>query len=167
MSEGTARIVNRALVEMVTDGPCLTGTLEQLESGAAAKPMPGAALAKVRADALGLLGKVLEAYTTRVAPGEVGIGGTAVASDAAPTDGRPPTGLLYGRVQSGKTVAMITFSAAAIDNGFRVVVVLTSDFVKLVEQTADRFNALDGPLIRNALQSETWIDDREHVRKHI
>ena len=167
MSEGTARIVNKALVEMVTDGPCLAGTLEQLEGGVAAKPMPGAALAKVREDALGLLGKVLEAYTTRVAPGEVGVGGTAVASDAAPTDGRPPTGLLYGRVQSGKTVAMITFCAAAIDNGFRVIVVLTSDFVKLVEQTADRFAALDGPLIKNALQSDNWNDDREHVKKHI
>jgi hypothetical protein len=46
MSEGTARIVNKALVEMVTDGPCLAGTLEQLEAGVAAKPMPGAALAR-------------------------------------------------------------------------------------------------------------------------
>jgi hypothetical protein len=80
MSEGTARIVNKALVEMVTDGPCLAGTLEQLERGAAAKPMPRAALAKVREDALGLLGKVLEAYTTRVAAGEVGVGGTSVPS---------------------------------------------------------------------------------------
>src|SRR4051812_32242017 len=167
MSEGTARIVNKALVEMVTDGPCLAGTLEQLEAGVAAKPMPGAALAKVRADALGLLGKVLEAYTTRVAAGEVGVGGTAVASDSAPIDTLAPTGLLYGRVQSGKTVAMITFCAAAIDNGFRVIVVLTSDFVKLVEQTADRFAALDGPLIKNALQSDNWNDDREHVKKHI
>jgi hypothetical protein len=159
--------VNKALVEMVTDGPCLAGTLEQLEGGVGAKPMPGAALAKVRADALGLLGKVLEAYATKVAPGEVGIGGTAIASDAALTGGRPPTGLLYGRVQSGKTVAMITFCAAAIDNGFRVIVVLTSDFVKLVEQTADRFAALDGPLIKDALQSDNWNDDREHVTKHI
>ena len=88
MSEGTARIVNKAMVEMVTDGPCLAGTLEQLEAGVGAKPMPGAALAKVRVDALGLLGKVLEAYTARVAPGEVGAGGTAAASDAPPTDGR-------------------------------------------------------------------------------
>lgn len=167
MSEGTAKIVSGALVEMITDGACLAGTLEKLESGVGAKPMPAAALAKVRADALGLLSKVLDAYATTVARGEVGVGGTALASDLAPTGSRHPTGLLYGRVQSGKTVAMITFCAAAIDNGFRVIVVLTSDFVKLVEQTADRFAALDGPLIRNAHQSETWNDDREHVRKHI
>jgi hypothetical protein len=74
---------------------------------------------------------------------------------------------LYGRVQSGKTVAMIAFCAAAIDNGFRVIVVLTSDFVKLVEQTADRFAALDGPLIKSALQSDGWNDDREHMKRHI
>ena len=167
MPEGTARIMSKALVEMVTDGPCLAGTLEQLEMGVGAKPMPGTAIAKVRTDALELLSKVLEAYATRVAPGEVGNGGTAVATDAAPTGGRSPTGLLYGRVQSGKTVAMITFCAAAIDNGFRVIVVLTSDFVKLVEQTGDRFAALDGPLIKNALHSDNWNDDREHVKKHI
>src|SRR5262245_2718412 len=167
MSEGAARIVDKALVEMVTDGPCLTGTLEQLEIGVGAKPMPAEALAKVRTDALGLLAKVLRAYVSGVASDEVGMGASAVASEVPSLGGRPPTGLLYGRVQSGKTVAMITFCAAAIDNGFRVVVVLTSDFVKLVEQTADRFAALDGPLIRNALQSDNWNDDRDHVRKHI
>jgi hypothetical protein len=167
MSEGTARIVDRPVVEMVTDGPCLTGTLEQLELGVGAKPMPVEALAKVRTDALGLLAKVLEAYVTGVANAEVGMGGSALTSDALPISGKSPTGLLYGRVQSGKTVAMITFCAAAIDNGFRVIVVLTSDFLKLVEQTAERFGALDGPLIKSALQSENWNDDSEHVRKYI
>jgi hypothetical protein len=167
MNDGTARITNKRTVEMVTDGPCLAGTLEQLVNGVGAKPMPREQLGKVRSDALGLLGKVLETYGTNVAPGEVGAGGTCKASDEPPISGRAPTGLLYGRVQSGKTVAMITFSAAAIDNGFRVIVVLTSDFVKLVEQTADRFAALEGPLIKSALQSENWNDDREHVTKHI
>jgi hypothetical protein len=164
--DGTAKIVNGTSIEMVTDGPCLTGTLEQLKLGVAAKPMPEDALAKVRTDALGLLGKVLESYESQVAAGEVGAGGSAAAGDAA-LSGRAPTGLLYGRVQSGKTVAMITFCAAAIDNGFRVVVVLTSDFVKLVEQTADRFGALDGPLVKNVLEADTWDADREHIKKHI
>src|SRR5258706_2339162 len=167
MVDGTAKIISPSAVEMMTDGPCLAGTLDQLERGGAAKPMPRAALTKVKADALGLLEKVLEAYTTSVAHGEVGADGTALANPAPASSGRCPTGLLYGRVQSGKTVAMITFAAAAIDNGFRVIVVLTSDFVKLVEQTADRFAALDGPLIKNALQSDNWNDDREHVKKHI
>jgi Z1 domain len=167
MVDGTARVVDTSLVEMVTDGPCLTGTLDQLEAGVGAKPMPRQALVKVRADALELTAKVLNAYVTGVASSEVGRNGSARASLVAPLAGRNPTGLLYGRIQSGKTVAMISFCAAAIDNGFRIIIVLTSDFVKLVEQTADRFTALDGPLIRNALQSDNWHDDREHVKKHI
>jgi hypothetical protein len=166
MSDGSARLMGGSPVEMVTDGPCLAGTLEALEQGVSAKPMSRQALVKVRADALALGSKVLDAYDTSVASREVGLGGSARASvDAARK--RNPTGLLYGRIQSGKTVAMISFCAAAIDNGFRVVVVLTSDFVKLVEQTAERFKALDGPLIFNALQSDNWHDDREHVKKHI
>jgi hypothetical protein len=167
MTDGTARIVDGSLVDMVTDGPCLTGTLDQLELGVGAKPMPRSALVKVRADALDLMSKVLKVYATDVALGEVGREGSAIASNAPPLAGRNPTGLLYGRIQSGKTVAMISFCAAAIDNGIRVVVVLTSDFVKLVEQTAERFTALDGPLIRNALISDNWDDDRQHVMKHI
>lgn len=167
MSDGTARVVDTSLIEMVTDGPCLSGTLDQLEAGVGAKPMPRQALVKVRADALELTSKILNAYATSVATGEVGRNGSARASLDAPLAGRNPTGLLYGRIQSGKTVAMISFCAAAIDNGFRVIVVLTSDFVKLVEQTADRFTALDGPLIRNALQSDNWHDDCEHVMKHV
>lgn len=168
MAEGSATIVTAAApVSMVLDGACLVGTLEQLESGAGAKPMAKSALERVRASALDLLGKVINAYSTQVAEGEVGDRGTAVANDSLPIGGRCPTGLLYGRVQSGKTVTMIAFAAAAIDNGFRVIVVLTSDFVKLVEQTAERFSALDGPLVKNALQSEVWNDDQEHVRKHI
>jgi hypothetical protein len=166
MLQNTAIIVDKSRIDMISDGPCLTGTLEQLKTGVGAKPMPPEALTKVRQDALGLLNKVLVAYSSEVAADEVGLGGSSVASDSALLARRAPTGLLYGRVQSGKTVAMIAFSAAAIDNGFRVIVVLTSDFVKLVEQTADRFAALDGPLIRNALQSDNWDDDREHVKKY-
>ena len=167
MTDGTAIVVTDTSIEMVTDGPCLAGTLEELGVGAGAKPMPPHALAKVRADALELTAKVLDCYATYVAKGEVGRGGSGIATNTPPLSGNNPTGLLYGRIQSGKTVAMISFCAAAIDNGFRIIVVLTSDFVKLVEQTAERFAALDGPLVRNALQSEKWHDDREHVAKQI
>lgn len=167
MEEGTARLVQKSPVEMLTDGDCLTGTLARLEQGVAAKPMKPEALVKVRADALRLMAKVIDAYSSQVADGEVGLNGSGRASRELPIGGRSPTGLLYGRVQSGKTVAMISACAAAIDNGFRVIVVLTSDFVKLVEQTAERFAALDGPLIKNALQSDVWDHDREHVKKSI
>jgi hypothetical protein len=149
------------------DGPCLVGTLENLRVGHGAKPMPEAALEKIRSDAIALLEEVLVAYESNVAAGEVGANGSGLASQAPPVGGKCPTGLLYGRIQSGKTVAMITFAAAALDNGFRVVVVLTSDFLKLIEQTAERFGALAGPLIRSSLRSDEWSVDAEHVAKHI
>src|SRR4030095_9726305 len=167
MSESNATILTSSAVQMITDGTCLRGTLENLASGLGAKPLPDTALVKIRTDALRLLEAVLQVYVTDVAAGEVGVRGSQRANSGTPTSGRCPTVWLYGRVQSGKTVAMITFCAAAIDNGFRVIVVLTSDFVKVVEQTADRFAALDGPLIKNALQSDNWNDNREHVKKHI
>src|SRR5262245_966411 len=100
MTVGSANVLEKALVAMETDGPCRGGTLQQLETGVAAKPMQRAALAKVRSDALDLLGKVLSAYTSEVAPAEVGAGGSGCADSAQPRSGRNPTGLLYGRIQS-------------------------------------------------------------------
>lgn len=162
-----ANVIGAASVpQMILDGPCLTATISNLKEGGAAKPMSDKALVKVRADAIGLLEKVVTVYAAEVAPGEVGAGAKGRASSKGPLK-RAPTGLLYGRVQSGKTVAMITFAAAAIDNGFKVIVVLTSDNVKLVSQTAERFGALDGALIKNSNNAEQWGGDAEHIKKHV
>jgi hypothetical protein len=72
-------------------------------------------------------------------------------------------------VQSGKTAAMIVASALAVDNGFRVIVVLTSNNLKLVRQTADRFAELDGPLIYSSLDGAggmyAWDRDRGNVQR--
>ena len=133
-----------------TDGLCLTGTLANLGSGE--KPMPPAAIAKIKSDAVQLLDQVALVYDSHIASGEVGASGTGVASESTPNE--PCTGLLYGRIQSGKTVAMIALVAAALDNRFKVVVVLTSDNVTLVSQTANRFAALDSPIVVNALKPE-------------
>lgn len=164
---GSATLLGAKAVEMVTDGQCLAGTLENLRDGYGADPMPETALTKIKTDALDLLELVLKAYTEGVAIGEVGVRGSGMASAAAPIGSRCPTGLLYGRVQSGKTVAMITFCAAALDNGFRVIVVLTSDYVKLVQQTARRFGALAGPLVKDSTAIENWDPDVEHIRKQV
>lgn len=45
------------------------------------------------------------------------------------------TGLVYGRIQSGKTRAMITAAALAFDNRIPIVVVITSNNNRLVAQT--------------------------------
>ncbi len=148
---------------IVTDGPCLTDTMRNLELDGQSR----GALDRVRDQASRLLESVVASYESDVAPGEVGASGAGRASDAAPSAGDCPTGLLYGRIQSGKTLAMITFTALALDNKFRVVVVLTSDNVKLVEQTSDRFNVLDGPLVKNSTQADRWIADAAHIQRSI
>jgi hypothetical protein len=127
--------------------------------------MSATAIEKIKADALELLGKVVGVYAHDVAVGEVGADGDARASGSAPT--KPCTGLLYGRIQSGKTVAMIALVAAAIDNGFRVVVVLTSDNTKLVAQTAERFGDLEGTLALDATVRDVWSTDHKHISKYL
>ena len=166
--EASATIAGNKAPEIVVDGECLRGTLENLREGAAgSRPMTEATLAKVRTDALELLGMVLTAYEARVSPGEVGLGGTRRVIEGVPMTAPAPTGLLYGRVQSGKTMAMIAFSAAALDNGFRVIVVLTADYLKLVEQTARRFSALSGPLVKASTAIQSWTPDVKWIEKQV
>lgn len=153
---GTANLAGANVPTLCVDGPCLTGTLANLK-------IPGA-VEKIRADALDLLSRIVAAYEREIATGEVGANGTAKAGPSIPS--KPCTGLLYGRIQSGKTVAMIALVAAAIDNGFRVVVVLTSDNLKLVAQTTDRFAVLDGPIAVDAL-TKGWESDYRHIGKKI
>lgn len=160
---GSLTVLGSSSPSLRSDGSCLTGTLRSLGSGA--RPMSTTSIEKIKADALELLGKVVVAYTHDVAVGEVGADGTARASQAHPA--KPPTGLLYGRIQSGKTVAMIALVAAAIDNGFRVVVVLTSDNTKLVAQTASRFGDLEGTLAIDATAPDVWSADDKHISKHL
>ena len=129
------------------DGDCLLRTLDRLRAGHSGKPMSAETLDSLRDQAESLLAKIVSAYAEEIAPTEVGATGSARAADTPPSSGACPTGLLYGRIQSGKTAAMVVATAMAIDNGFRVIVVLTANYEKLVEQTVKRFRALDGPLI--------------------
>ena len=48
------------------------------------------------------------------------------------------TGLVFGYVQSGKTMSFTTLSTLAIDNGFRVIIYLTGTKNNLLEQTTKR-----------------------------
>lgn len=72
-------------------------------------------------------------------------GGDIDPSQAPP---KPVTGLVYGRIQSGKTRAMIASTAMAFDNKFRIAVVMTSNINDLVAQTHFDFsNGLPGLMI--------------------
>ena len=53
---------------------------------------------------------------------------------------RPFRGLVVGAVQSGKTASMIGLTAMALDQGYRIVIVLSGNKDDLRRQTARRFN---------------------------
>jgi len=163
---GTAKVGSGAptLVPRI-DGPVLSDTLSALAAGIGKSlPMPLATLERVKEQVMRLMTSILRHYEANVASGEVGPSGTGLATEQAPFKDGCPTGLLYGRVQSGKTLAMITTAAMAIDNGFKVIVVLTSDNVSLVKQTADRFGVLQGVVVKESTDIGSWISDVDHVR---
>jgi hypothetical protein len=114
--------------------------------------------------------RLVDTYSTQVAAGEVGAGGSATASEEPILANRPPTALLYGRIQSGKTAAMILTSALCLDNAFRVIIVLTADNVALVQQTANRFKALSGPRVFSSVKDDgsyEWEGQEDELRQDI
>ncbi len=130
-----------------TAGSHATNTRRNLIAGVRGRPFSEAAVDAVFEQAGEFLSRAVDAYEAHIAPGEVGQYGSAVASNGLPITEGGTTGLLYGRVQSGKTAAMIAAAALALDNGFRLIVVLTANNVTLVRQTANRFRALDGATV--------------------
>ncbi|HUY87929.1 MAG TPA: Z1 domain-containing protein [Pirellulales bacterium] len=106
---------------------------------------------------------IADSYEAEIAAGEVGVGGTGQASMEPILATRSPTPLLYGRVQSGKTAAMVLTAALAFDNGFRIVMVLTADNVELVRQTSDRFRDLDGPRVLSTVELTEWAAAEEEL----
>jgi RecA/RadA recombinase len=85
-------------------------------------------------NAEGILTKVIESYESNIGNGQVGKTGTGKVT-GQPSLRPGAIGLVYGRIQSGKTRAMITTTAMGFDNGFRVAVVMTSNINDLVTQT--------------------------------
>jgi Z1 domain/SWI2/SNF2 ATPase len=72
---------------------------------------------------------------------------------------RARTGLVYGRIQSGKTRAMITSSALAFDNNIQVVVVITSNNNRLVGQTHQDF--------QNGLAGNVRVYSKSHFKQEV
>jgi hypothetical protein len=138
------------------DGPVATGTRRNLIEGLRAAPMMETAVDAIIRQAVDFTERVVDTYESQIASGEVGAEGSGRASVEPIIGTRPPTALMYGRVQSGKTAAMILASALCLDNGFRVVVVLTANSVALVDQTASRFKALDGPRVFSTVADDLY-----------
>lgn len=151
------------------DGACLTSTRRNMLAGIRGNRLPHDAADNVIQQAAAFLQKAVDAYEAGVAAGEVGQDGNALASEAPPLR-ECPTGLLYGRVQSGKTAAMIMTTALALDNGFRIVIVLTANNVTLVRQTVTRFKALGGPSVLSTFKAADeyeWVGQIDELRENL
>lgn len=152
------------------NGPITEGTKVNLIEGVRTSPMSAEAVDATFSQARAFAARLVDLYSRDVAVGEVGPSGTGQASNAPILSGTPPRALLYGRVQSGKTVSMILTAALCLDNMFRIVVVLTTDNVALVRQTAGRFKDLAGPRVFAGVKdggAYDWQGQECEIRKAI
>ena len=62
---------------------------------------------------------------------------------------------------------MIALAAVAFDNGFKLVIVFTTNYLELVKQTKGRFQAVDGRKIFDSTRSEDWIAEAEHFARQL
>src|SRR5260370_38768504 len=77
------------------------------------------------ANAVQIVSVVARTYEAMVKTGEVGKNGKGARGHIAKKRAKSRAGLIYGRIQSGKTRGMITSAALAFYNKFRVVVDVT------------------------------------------
>jgi hypothetical protein len=161
-SSGIAFLSDSAETSMVlnTDGPCLRGTVQALLDDPGDAGMAPEHEVLARSEARRFAEAILEAYVKHY--------GTPDEAAASVKPGFP-TGLLYGCVQSGKTRAITLTSAMLFDNGIRVVVILTSNNVELVEQTTDRLRLVEGVQFLTSLEydRERLVRDRDHIAAHL
>lgn len=134
-------------IPLVVDGDCITEAVNSLICGERGEPVEAAFVQSFRTQAEALMRTVVKCYEDLVAKSEVGPTGSARAGCEGPSAGASPIGAVHGRVQSGKTLTSMLTAALAIDNGFRVVVVLMSENHRTVRQTVRRFRSLAGPLV--------------------
>lgn len=96
---------------------------------------------KLKVTAIEIVQNCVNVYSENFGHGDVGKNNRGLVSQ--PYKGTDPipngtTGLIYGRVQSGKTNTTIAI-ALAHENNFRCFIVFTSDNTWLGKQTANRF----------------------------
>lgn len=112
-----------------------------------------------------IVSAIVKTYNEKIKSGEVGKNGSGPVGEVQQSKGVANTGLVYGRIQSGKTRAMITSAALAFDNGFQVIVVITSNNNRLVGQTHQDFqNGLPGSI---PVYSKAHFKQEEEQAKQI
>lgn len=118
-----------------TDGYCINKFLDRIASSRSYTEAQ-----KLKQTAINIVENCVDVYSHTFGSGDVGAMGTGIVS--ASYKGDIPdgtTGLIYGKVQSGKTETTIATLALAEANKFRCFIVLTSDNTWLGKQTANRF----------------------------
>ena len=133
-----------------TAGKCILNFLNKIE-----KELKKAGRDSIEKTAEDTVRHCVDAYTKKFGGTDVGAnakGKVTTLFAATKTEPIPngTTGLLYGKVQSGKTNAAIATVAMARENGFRCIIVLTSDNTLLGKQTLKRFTSRlgnSGPLV--------------------
>lgn len=136
------------------NGYCINQLIKKLENKIGEE-----AAQQLKQTAIEVVQNCVDVYSGKFGIGDVGANGTGLVSCSQKGDiPNDTTGLIYGRVQSGKTNATIATLAIAQENGFRCFIVLTSDNTWLGKQTANRFNEQleGGPVV---FDWEQWKTD--------
>lgn len=149
---------------VVDDGPCLQGTVQALIDDEGDAKMSPQQRSTAVSEAKRFATSILTAYISHFRTSSSGQAGGGAEPSAV-----SPSGLLYGCVQSGKTRAITLTSAMLFDNGIKVVVVLTSNNVELVEQTVARLQLVSDVQFLSSLShdKERWDRDARHIATHI
>ncbi|MDB9373247.1 Z1 domain-containing protein [Nodularia sphaerocarpa] len=142
-------------IDIATDGYCINKVIDRLKS-----KIGDTAAEQLKQTAVEVVQNCVDVYSKTFGDGDVGATGAGIVSQPHKgeiADGT--TGLIYGKVQSGKTNTTIATLALAQANNFRCFIVLTSDNTWLGKQTADRFvhQLKGGPVVFNW---EEWRNDR-------
>src|SRR4028119_918862 len=142
-------------IPIKNDGSCINKFLDRVKS-----QLKDPAAEQLKQAAVEIVQNCVDVYSTTFGAGDVGATGTGIVSNHHKGKKIPDgtTGLIYGKVQSGKTNTTIATLALAEANKFRCFIVLTSDNTWLGKQTAERFTnqIKGGPVVRNW---EQWKND--------
>jgi hypothetical protein len=149
------KIMSKTVIK--TDGNCITKLLNRQK-----KKIGDEAAEKLKKTAVDVVQNCVDVYTQTFGGNDVGASGLGKVSNSRKGEiVNGTTGLIYGRVQSGKTITTIATLAIAQDNGFKCFIVLTSDNTWLGKQTASRFNdrIKKGPVV---FDWEQWKKDPKY-----
>lgn len=150
-------------IVIVENSYCVNNLLERIS-----KKMGSDNAKQLRAAASEITSNCVSVYSKKFGMGDVGEGSPGIVGNPCKSVSIPDgtTGLIYGKVQSGKTITTIASLAMLSANRFQCFIVLTSDNTWLGKQTANRFRAeLDGgPVV---FDWEQWRKDPKSFGKNL